>query len=324
MTAPARCLSVLVALLLAGWSAPATAQAAFPVKPIRIVIPYVPGGAVDIIVRIYAPYVGEMLGQQIVVENKPGGGTNIAGELVARSPPDGYTLFTASFASHSVNRWLFTKMPYDPGKDMTSVAMLALTSMFLCVKPGSEFKTAADIAAWGRANPGKLTFGSSGNGSPNHISGELLKHLGKFDAVHVPYKGSGELQPDLLAGQIDFAFDGAVIQHHRSGKLKCIGVGGASPWPTDPEIPPVGVSLGGGFDLRPYFALTAPAGTPAEVVEKLNAAFVAAARRPDLIEKLKVTSAIPVPWSVKETHEFLSAELVKWEALIKATGAKVD
>ena len=321
MRTPARIVASLFGLCLL--AAAAQAQSTFPTKPIRILVPYVPGGAVDIILRIYSPYVTETLGQQLVIENKPGGGTNIAGEMVARSAPDGYTLYAASFASHSVNRWLFTKMPYDPAKDMVAVAMLARTPMFLCVKPGSPFKTAAEIAEWGRANPGKLTFGSSGNGSPNHISGELLKLLGKFDAVHVPYNGSGELQPDVLAGQLDFAFDGAIIQHHRSGKLKCIGVAAAAGWPTDPEIPPVNATVPG-FDLSAYFALTAPTGTPADLIEKINTAFVAAARRPDVAEKLKVTSAIPFPASVIETKAFLDNELVKWEALIKATGAKVD
>ena len=315
------CVCALVVALL---TQPSLAQQAYPSKPIRVVVPYPPGGATDISLRVYAPFVSEVLGQPIVIENKPGAGTNLGGEMVARSAPDGYTLYVASFASHSVNRWLFTKMPYDPAKDLVPVAMLTKGPQFLCVKPGSPFKSAADLIAYGKANPGKLTFGSAGNGSPNHICGELLKQIGKFEAVHVPYKGSAELQADLVAGQIDYAFDGAVIQHHRSGKLQCIGGAAAIRWPTDPDIPPVNDSGAPGFDIAPYFALTAPTGTPADVVEKLHAAFAATAKRPELAEKLKVTSGVPFIASLKETQDYLASELVKWEALIKATGAKID
>ncbi len=314
----------VLALTSSGVLSGALAQQAFPVKPIKVVVPYPPGGATDIVLRLYAPGVSEILGQQLIIENKPGAGTNLAGELVARAAPDGYTLYVASFASHSVNRWLFRKMPYDPAKDLVGVAMVSRSPMFLCVKPGSPFKTAADIIAYGRANPGKLTYGSTGNGSPNHISGELLKHLGKFDAVHVPYRGSGELQPDLLAGQIDYAFDGAIIQHHRSGKLQCIGTASGQPWPTDPEFPTLESSGAPGFDLSAYFAVTAPTGTPADVLEKLNAAFLKVAKTAELAEKLKVTSAIPFPTTVKETQDFLNDQLVRWEQIIKASGAKVD
>ena len=314
-------LALAATLMLASPSA--FAQQAFPSKPIKVVVPYPPGGATDIVLRLYAPGVGEALGQPLIIENKPGAGTNLAGEIVARSAPDGYTLYVASFASHSVNRWLFRKMSYDPAKDLVGVAMVSRSPMFLCVKLDSPFKTAGDVVAYGRANPGKLTFGSTGNGSPNHISGELLKSLGQFDAVHVPYKGSAEFNADLLAGQIDYGFDGAVIAHHRAGKVRCIATGSAKPWPTDPEFPSVGASVPG-FDMSAYFAVTAPANTPADVVEKLNAAFLKVAKTPELADKLKVTSAIPFPASVKQTQDFLGDELVRWEKVIKDSGAKVD
>ncbi len=313
----------LAALLGSAAGAATVAAQQYPTKPVKIVVPYPPGGATDIVVRLYAPGVGEALGQPVIVENKAGAGTNLAGETVARSTPDGYTLYVASFASHSINRWLYKKMPYNPAKDLVGVAMISRSPMFLCVKPGSPFKTAGEIVAYGKANPGKLTYGSTGNGSPNHISGALLAHLGKFDAVHVPYKGSAELQADLLAGQIDYGFDGAVIAHHRSGRLKCIATGSAAPWQTDPEFPPVGKDVKD-FDVSAYFGITAPAGTPADVLEKLNAAFLKVARTSELAEKLKVTSAVPFPTTVKETQEFLGKELVRWEAIVKASGASVD
>lgn len=311
---------VFAALLLVG---PAAAQQSYPIKPIRIVVPYTPGGASDIVARVYAHGVGEILGQQVIVENKPGGGTNIGAEFVARSAPDGYTLFVANFATQAVNRHLFKSLTYDPLKDFTQIAMMMRGPTFLCVKPNSPFKTAADIAEFGRANPGKLTYGSTGNGSPNHISGEQLKMLGKFDAVHVPYKGSAELMSDLLAGQIDFAFDGATIQHHRAGRLKCIGVSPSASWPTDPEIPPVGKSVPG-FELISFFGIVGPARMPTDIVQKLNDAFVTVGKRSDTAEKIGATGVIPFPATLKETQDFLTEVDQKWGPLVKASGAKVD
>ena len=319
-------LSTMLGLVCAFALAPAvaSAQQAFPTKPIKIVVPYTPGGASDITTRIYGAGISEILGQPVIVENKPGGGTNIAAEYVARSAPDGYTLYVANFASHAVNRHLFSKLPFDPVKDFTQIAMMMRAPMILCVKPGSPFKTAGEIAEFGRANPGKLTYGSTGNGSPNHISGEQLKALGKFDAVHVPYKGSAELVADLLAGQLDWAFDASVIAQHRAGKLKCIGVSDKERWPTDPDLPPIAETGVPGYHLISFFGIVGPAGIPADIVQKLNDAFVQVAKRPETAEKLKVTAVVPYPASLKETQEFLTDVDQRWGPLVKASGAKVD
>jgi tripartite-type tricarboxylate transporter receptor subunit TctC len=319
----------LVALpaLLVGFIAtalPASAQAQYPTKPIKIVVPYPPGGATDITVRVFQPFLQDILGQPIVVENKPGGATNIAAEYVSHQAPDGYTLYVANFASHAINRWLFTKLPFDPVADFTHIAMLVRGPMFLCVKPGSPFKNVKELVDYARKNPGKLTYGSTGNGSPNHISGELLKYLAKIDVVHVPYTGSAQLYNDLLAGQIDFGFDAAVIQFHRSGKLKCIGTASTFPWPTDPELPIIAESGVPGFDLVSFFGIVGPKNVPQPIVEKLNAAFVAVAKRPDVAEKLKVTAVTPYPASIEETHKFLLDQDQKWAPIVKASGAKVD
>jgi tripartite-type tricarboxylate transporter receptor subunit TctC len=314
---------ILAVLCAAVAPIPASAQTAWPAKPIKIVVPYTPGGASDITTRFYAQGLTEILGQQVVVENKPGGGTNIAAEYVARSAPDGYTLYVANFASHAVNRHLFKSLPFDPVKDFTHVAMMNRAPLFLCVKPGSPFKTAGEIAEHGRKNPGKLTYGSTGNGSPNHISGENLKHLGKFDSVHVPYKGAAELNADLLAGQIDYAFDASVIAHHRSGKIKCIGVTTAKTWGTDPDIAPIADTVPG-FDLLSFFGIVGPAKIPADIVQKLNDAFVQVAKKPEMVSKLAVSGGIPYGASLKETQEFLTDVDQRWGPLVKATGAKVD
>ena len=314
-------IAAIIAALLALPIA-ATAQT-FPTKPVKIVVPYPPGGASDITTRIYAAGIGEILGQTVIIENKPGGGTNIAAESVARAAPDGYTLYVANFASHAVNRHLFKSLPFDPIKDFTHVAMMIRAPMFLCVKPDSPFKTAGDIAAFGRANPGKLTYGSTGNGSPNHISGEQLKTLGKFEAVHVPYTGSAQLNSDLLAGQIDYAYDASVIAHHRAGKLKCIGVSDTKPWQTDPDLPPIAETVPG-YNLVSFFGIVGPAKMPPDIVQKLNDAFVAVAKKPETTEKLKITGVVPYAASLKETQDFLTDVDQRWGPLVKASGAKVD
>ena len=295
----------------------------YPSKPIKIVVPYPPGGASDITTRIFAAGVSDVLGQPIIVENKVGGGTNIAAESVARSAPDGYTLYMSNFASHAVNRHLFKSLPFDPVKDFTHVAMMVRGVMLLCVKPDSPFKTAADIAEFGRKNPGKLTYGSTGNGSPNHISGEQLKALGQFDALHVPYRGASELNSDLMAGQIDFGFDASVIAHHRSGKLRCLGTSTAEGWPLAPDLPPIAASIPG-YNLVSFFGIVGPAKMPADIVQKMNDAFVTVAKKPETAEKLNVTGVQPFPASLAETTQFMLDVDQRWGALVKASGAKID
>jgi tripartite-type tricarboxylate transporter receptor subunit TctC len=320
-----RCVTLLVAALAAGLlAAPAAAQTAYPNKPIKIVVPYPPGGATDITVRVYQPALEQILGQPIVVENKPGAGTNLAAEYAARSAPDGYTLYVANFASHAVNRWRFKKLTFDPLTDFTHIAMLVRGPMFLCLKPGSNFKTVKELVEHAQKNPGKLTYGSTGNGSPNHISGELLKHLAKIDVVHVPYTGSAQMYNDLLAGQIDYGFDAAAIRFHREGKFKCIGVASTFRWPTDPELPTLAESGVPGFDLTSFFGIVGPKGIPQPIVEKLNDAFRTVAQRPETAEKLKATATTPFPATLKETQEFLTEQNSKWAPIVKASGAKVD
>ena len=303
---------------------PAKAQTDFPTKPIKLVVPYPPGGATDITARIFGNALTGILGQQIIIENKPGAGTNLAAEYVAHAAPDGYTLYVANFASHAVNRWLFKKLNYDPLTDFTQIAMLVRGPMFLCLKPGSKFKTVADLVEYAKKHPGELTYGSTGNGSPNHITGELLKYMAKIDVVHVPYTGSAQLYNDLLAGQIDYGFDAAAIRFHREGKFKCIGVASKTRWPTDPELPTLDESGVPGFDLTSFFGIVGPKGIPLPIVEKLNAAFVEVAKRPETAKKLEVTATTPFPASLKETQEFLTEQNSKWAPIVKASGATVD
>lgn len=313
-------------ILASSLATPAVAQqATYPSRPIKIVAPYPPGGSSDLTTRIFAAGISEILGQSAFVENKPGGGTNIAGEYVARSAPDGHTLFVANFASHAVNRHLFTKMPFHPVKDFTQIAMLARVPMFLCVRKESTFNSVQDVVAFGKKNPGKLTYGSPGNGSPPHIAGEMLKQMAGIDALHVPYKGGvAEAASDMMAGQIDFMFDAAIIAHHHAGRVRCIAVSYKERWPTEPAMPTVAEGGLPGFDLIAFFAIVGPAGVPKEIVEKLNAAFATVARKPETIEKLKVAAVVPWAATIKETEAFLNDVDERWGPVVKASGAKVD
>lgn len=314
-------LCIVAASILA--AIPGRADPSYPTQPIKIIVPYPPGGATDIVVRGYAPVLTELLGQPIVVDYKPGGGTNIGAAFVARSEPDGYTLYVANFASHAVNRWLFKDLPFDPLTDFTQIAMLVKTPLFLCAKAGSELTSVAQLLEQARQHPGKLNYGSPGYGSPNHIAGELLKQLGQIDVKHVPYKGAAPLNLGLLAGEIDYALDASSIVHHRAGKLKCFGVSSTFRWPTDPEIPSIVESLPG-YDLTSFFGIVGPANVPTPIVEKLNQAFRTAARRPEVAKAAEVAAAIPFPATLKETQDFLTEQNSKWGPLVKASGAIVQ
>lgn len=315
--------SAMLAVLI--MSAPAFAQDDYPNRPIRIVVPYPPGGATDITARAYAQDLTDILGQPVVIEHRPGGGTNIGADYVARQPADGYTLYVANFASHAVNRWLFSKLPFDPIEDFTPIAMMVRGPMFLCLRPGlDEIKTVGDLVAMARKNPGKLTYGSTGNGSPNHISGELLKHLAKIDVVHVPYKGSANLNTNILNGQVDYGFDASIIAMHRTGQVRCIGVASNFRWPTNKEIPTLAESGVPGFDLSSFFGIVGPKGVPAPIVEKLNEAFRTVGKQPELAKRLEITATVPFPATVEETKAFLADQNTRWAPIVEASGAKVD
>ena len=318
-----RLLSALLALAAVIVLTPAAAQTGYPNKPIRIIVPYPPGGATDITVRAFAPHLEAALGQPIIVEYKPGGGTNIGAAFAARQEPDGYTLYVANFASHAVNRWLFKDLTYDPLTDFTHIAMLVRTTLFACAKTGAPIDSVEKLLQLAKESPGKLTYGSPGYGSPNHIGAELLKHLAKVDIRHIPYKGAAQLNVGLLAGQVDFGFDASAIAHHHAGTLKCFGTSSPFRWPTEPNIPAVGETVPS-YDLTSFFGIVGPAKMPQDIVEKLNAAFRTVAQRPDVAKALAVTGVVPFPATVKETEDFLTEQNSKWAPIVKASGAKLE
>ena len=253
----------------------ANAQSDFPSRPVKIVVPYPAGGTTDLITRMYATELSEKLGQPFVVDNRPGGGTNVGAEAVARAAPDGHTLFVVQAASHGVNPSLFTKLNYDAVKDFSAAGQMARTAMFLIANPNVPFRTVQDLLKYARANPGKLNYASQGNGSPGHLAGALLTMRTGTNMVHVPYKGAAQALTDLVGGQVQFGFlslDGVARGLLAEGKLKVLAVAASSRWPTDPQIPSMAEEGVPDFEVLSYFGLAAPARTPEAALDKLNRA----------------------------------------------------
>lgn len=262
-------------LALAGLLALALPTAAlaqnWPTKPLRVVVNFPPGGAADQIARLIATPLSEALGQPVVVENRGGANGNVGGEVVAKSPADGYTLLMSSGGMVSVNPHIYPRMPFDPAKDLSPVAAAARVMVFLVAKPGLPANTVQEFLAHVKANPGRLSYGSAGNGSSPHLAGEMMKSQAGLFAVHVPYRGAAPALQDLLAGQIDFYFDpGIGLNHVRSGRLKLLAVGSPKRSPLFPQTPTLDEAGLKGFDADTVFGFYAPAGTPPEVVARLN------------------------------------------------------
>lgn len=302
----------------------AASQKGYPGRPVKIVVPYAPGGATDSVARVFGQYLAEMLGQQFIIENKPGAGTNIGAAFVAQSPPDGYTLYVANFAANGVNKYLYKKPGFDPDKDFSPVAMMTLSPQFLVVHPSVPVKSVKDLVNLAKANPGKMTYGSPGIGSPNHIAGELFRMHAGIKVVHVPYKGSALSSLGLLGGETDYIFDATAMTYVHTGKLKVLAVAFTKRWPTEPNVPSMAELGYPGVSVEPFFALVAPANTPLAIRQKLSDATYAIAKRPDVATKLSPIGVIPTAMTLKETADFLREQGTKWAPVVKASGARVD
>jgi tripartite-type tricarboxylate transporter receptor subunit TctC len=269
MTHPIR-RSLLALALCAGLVPTAMAQA-WPSKPVKLVVNFPPGGAADQLARMVGQPLSDALGQPVVIENRSGAGGNIGGDAVAKSPADGYTLLMSSGGMVSINPYLYARMPFDPAKDIVPVASVARIAVYLVTKPDLPAKNVPEFVAHLKANPGKLSFGSPGNGSSPHLAAEMLKSMTGTFATHVPYRGGGPALQDLLGGQFDFWFDpGVGLPHVRTGKLKLLAVGSPKRSPLFPDVPTLDEAGLKGFDADSYFGLYAPAGTPAEVITRVN------------------------------------------------------
>ncbi|MFM8548605.1 MAG: Bug family tripartite tricarboxylate transporter substrate binding protein [Betaproteobacteria bacterium] len=318
-------LQILAGLALAGAAALAQAQS-FPSKPIRLVCPFPPGGAVDIASRAIAAELSKTIGQTVNVENKPGAGGNIGGVDVARSAPDGYSLLMTTSGIQAINPVLYRKMPFDPNKDLVSVAALVSLSNVLVVHPSVKANSVADLLAMVRAEPGKVTFASSGSGTSIHMSGEMFMHLTGTRMIHVPYKGSAPAITDLLGGQVQIMFDNipSALPHIRSGKLRALATTGGQRDPALPDLPTIAEAGVKGYEAGVWFGLAAPAGTPPEVIAKISAEAIKGTRSPEFVKRMTELGYVVMGYGPERMTAMLRDELARWTPVIKASGAVAD
>jgi tripartite-type tricarboxylate transporter receptor subunit TctC len=315
-----------LALCLAALPLAAQAQAPaqpWPTKPLRMVVTFPPGGAPDILARLFADKA--QLGQPVVVDNKPGAGGNIGADMVAKAPADGYTLVMGTVGTHSINGSLYSKMPYDMVRDFAPVAHVAQAPNLLVVNNDLPVKTVAELVAYMKANPDKLSFGSPGVGTSVHISGELFKSLTGTKMTHVPYKGRQFAIPDLVGGQIQVMFDNmpSALPMAREGKIRALAQTTTKRSPSAPDVPTVAETVPG-FEATTWFAVFAPAGTPKEVVARVNTEMKRVFALPDVQDKLKTLGLEPWISSPEELARLQASEITKWAKVVKESGAKAD
>lgn len=319
-------LSWFFALALALACAAASAQS-YPSKPIRLVVPYPPGGPLDIMARAIGQKLAEAWNQPVVVDNRAGAGGNIGAELVAKSPADGYTLLMGAVATHAINPTLYGKVPYDPVRDFAPVALVAQVPNILVVNPSIPARSVKELIELARAKPGYLNFASGSTGSTGHLAGELFKSMAGVQMVHIPYKGAAPAMADLLAGQVQLMFDNLAnaLPNVRAGRLRALAVTTLARSPAMPELPTIAESGLPGFDLTTWFGVMVPAGTPPEIVAKLNAGIVRALNVKDMRERLEKMGAAPPANNTPEHFAaFIGAEAAKYAKVVKDSGAKVE
>ena len=304
---------------------PAKAQD-YPTKPIRLVVPFAAGGATDVLARLVGERLTASLGQQVVVDNRPGAGGNIGSDLVARAEPDGYTILMGAVGTHAINPSLYPKMPYDPVKDFAPVTLVASVPNVLVVNPEVPANSVQELIDLAKAKPGELNFASSGNGTSIHLSGELFKAMTGTDIVHVPYKGSGPAVTDLLGGQVQMMFDNmpSSLPHVKAGKLRALGVTSAKRSPALPEVPTIAEAGVPGYDATSWFGILAPAGTPEPVVTRLQGAIVQALGEPEMRQRMADLGAEPVGDTPAEFGQFIAAEIAKWAKVVNDAGVKLE
>jgi tripartite-type tricarboxylate transporter receptor subunit TctC len=316
---------LLLAACLVGlaWTGPAGALD-YPTRPVKWIVSYPAGGATDIVARLLGQWLSERLGQQFLVENRPGGGNNIGTEAALNSPPDGYTLFLVNPAN-TINASLYKKLPFNFVRDMAPIAGIIKVPNVMEVNPALPVKTVAEFIAYAQANPGKVNLASSGNGTSIHLSGELFKAMTKVDMLHVPYRGSAPAVTDLLAGQVQVMFDNlpSSIEHIKAGKLRPLGVTTAVRSEILPDVPTVAETVPG-YEASGLFGMGAPKGTPAEIIEKLNKEVNAGLADPKLKQRLIDLGGILIPTTPAEFGKMVADETDKWEKVVKFSGATVD
>jgi len=301
------------------------AQPLYPTKPIRLIVAFAPGGSVDLVARLVGQKLGETLGQQLVIDNRPGAGGNVSAEIAARATPDGYTLYICS-ASLVVNVSLYRKVRYDPVKDFAPITLLANVQNVLVAHPSLPARNVKELVALAKARPGRINYASTGSGSSGHLAMELFKAMAGIDLLHVPYKVIGQATTDLLSGQVSLWFPTVpgALANIRAGKINALAVAGAKRSPALPGTPTVAESALPGFDAATWYPVLAPAGTPKPVVDTLNKHIVAILRTPDVSEHLTSQGVEPIGSTPAQLAAHIKAELPKWAKVVQASGARVD
>jgi tripartite-type tricarboxylate transporter receptor subunit TctC len=306
-------------------AAGAEAAADYPARPIRMIVPATPGGGTDILARLFAQRFAEAYSQQVVVDNRGGGGGIIGTELVARASPDGHTLLMA-FTSHAINPGLYRKLPYDTLNDFAAIALAATVPNILVVHPGVPVRTVEELVAYVKARPGKVTFASSGTGSSSHLAGVLFARMAGLDMAHIPYKGGAPAQADVMGGQVTLTFANmqSAIPHVRGGRLRGIATSGARRSAAAPDVPTLDESGLKGYEANSWFGLFTAARVPAPIVTKLNAEVLRSLQVPEVKERMAAQGAEPIPMTAPEFGQFVRAEVTKWARVVKEAGARVD
>jgi len=315
----------IAALALAMLASGAHAQA-WPTKPIKWVVPFAPGGTTDILARTIGDKLAIALGQPVIIENKPGAGGGVGADYTAKAPADGYTIMGGTISTHAINASLYKSLPYDPVKDFAPITLIARVPNMLVVNPDVPAKNVAELIALMKASPAKYTFASSGNGTSQHLSGELFKTMAGVEMQHIPYKGSPPALQDVVGGQVTMTFDNITTAWPlaKGGKLRALAVTTAKRSSVAPEVPTLAESGLAGYEVGSWQGVFAPAGTPPEIVKRLNAEIVKIIRMPDVNEKLTALGAEPVGNTPEEFGALVRAEVGKWADVVKKSGAKVD
>lgn len=316
----------LAAVMLAACAATSAGAQTYPAKPIRLMVPFPPGGSTDIVARIVAQKLGERLGQPLTIENRGGAGGTIGTAIIARAPADGYNLVVGTTSTHVVAPAVYPKLEYDAQKDFAGVSLMAVTPYLLVLNTNVKATNLREFVALARAQPGKINYASAGVGSTTHLAMEMLKAVGSFDAVHVPYNGNGPAGTAVMAGQVEALFGSlpALLPQARAGKVRALAVGTPRRSPSLPDVPTVAELGYPGFDASLWLAIMAPAGTPAAIVERLNREIVAVIAQPDVAEALAKAGAEPATSSPAELEALVRDSLPKYASVVKSAGVKPE
>ncbi|HSF47457.1 MAG TPA: tripartite tricarboxylate transporter substrate binding protein [Burkholderiales bacterium] len=318
--------ALLASAVLFSVISPAAAQDSWPAKPITYVVPFPAGGTTDTLARIIGQKLSAALGQNVLVDNKPGAGGNIGSDFVAKAKPDGYTILGGTISSHAINASIYPKLPFDPVKDFTPITLIGTNPLVLIVSPSNPAKTVKDVIAQAKAKPGTLAYASAGNGTSQHLAGELLEILAQVDMVHVPYKGSAPAIQDVMGGQVPMMFDTTVVAapQIKGDKVRALAVTSAKRLKGFESIPNIAESGVPGYEVVSWQGIFAPAGTPPAIVKRLNAEIVKILKMPDVHERLEGLGVEPVANTPEEFAAFQKAEIAKWAKVVKDAGIKAE